>query len=68
MHDPASELRRIPLPRTSVNKGRKKGRRGYPRRSLDRLANNRENVHYHFPAEPHRRSIGVAPQPYPLLP
>src|SRR5215211_8463565 len=26
MHDPASELRRIPLPRTRVNKGKEKGR------------------------------------------
>jgi hypothetical protein len=26
MHDPASELRGIPLPRTSVHKGKKKGR------------------------------------------
>jgi hypothetical protein len=26
MHDPANELRRISLPRTSVNKGIRKGR------------------------------------------
>ena len=26
MHDPASELRRMPLPRTRVNKGKRKGR------------------------------------------
>jgi len=51
-----------------VNKDNKKGRRVYSRKGLDRLANNRENVHSHYPAEPHRYSFGAAPQPYPFLP
>jgi hypothetical protein len=29
MHDHASELRRIPIPRTSMNKGKRKGRGCY---------------------------------------
>src|SRR5215210_7341749 len=34
MHDGASELRRIPLPRTPLNKGMKKGRSVSPRPSF----------------------------------
>jgi hypothetical protein len=34
MHDPASELRRIPLPRTWVTKGKKKVRGCYEPRTL----------------------------------
>jgi hypothetical protein len=33
MQDPASELRRIPLPRTSVNKGKKRKDRARRRRA-----------------------------------
>src|SRR5215218_242661 len=44
MQDPASELPRILIPRTSVNKGKEKGRGARPRPYLHRLLRNLEHL------------------------
>ena len=51
MHDPASELRRIHLPRTSVNKGTWKGRGARPRH-ID---------HHHIPPLYGQRVASIPP-------
>jgi hypothetical protein len=62
MHDPANVLRRIPLPRTPVNKGKKKGRGCYTPalKRAKRYYSSRPRRLYCVPAVAEAVAVGLA--------